>query len=178
MMGLSVLEADEVKAIHQATLRILSETGIVLTHPAARQLLGQSGAELQADRVRLPPELVERMICQCPAQVTLRGRDGSQKILGDGSLHWHNLGGAPFVYEPGERTRRPATLKDLQDSTRLLDALEQVTSITPFFTPQDVPGPLMALSMYRHALSCTTKPLQGAAVQDSVQAAYILRWLR
>ncbi len=175
MIRLSIIEADEIEAIHQATLRILSETGILLTHPAARQLLAEAGANLQADRVRMPADLVERLIAQCPSQVTLRGRNGSQKILGDGSLHWHNLGGAPNVYEPKTRSRRPAMLQDVVDSTRLLDALEQVTSITPFFTPQDVPGPLMALSMYRHALPHTTKPLQGSAVQGAAEVAYMMR---
>ena len=123
----------------------------------------------------MPAELVERLIAQCPSQVTLRGRNGSQKILGDGSLHWHNLGGAPNVYEPKTRSRRPAMLQDVVDSTRLLDALEQVTSITPFFTPQDVPGSLMSLSMYRHALPNTTKPLQGSAVQGALEVAYMMR---
>lgn len=175
MSKINLLSEHELNAIHQATLRILGETGIVLRHPEASQLLTDAGAERLGERVILPPELVEKMLAQCPSQVSLRGRGGSKKILGDGSLHWHNLGGAPNVYEPGTRNRRPAVLQDVIDSTRLLDALQQVTSITPFFTPQDVPGHLMALSMYRHALPHTTKPLQGAAVQGAAEARYMMR---
>jgi trimethylamine--corrinoid protein Co-methyltransferase len=59
--------------------------------------------------------------------------------------------------------------QDVRDSARLLDALDNATTITPFFTPQDVPGPLMSLAMYRHTLSHTTKPVQGPGVQSAVE---------
>lgn len=39
MIRLTVLTDEEVEAIHQATLRILSEVGIVLTHSEFCQLL-------------------------------------------------------------------------------------------------------------------------------------------
>lgn len=174
MSKLSFLDNKEIESIHQSTLRILGETGILLNQPQARRLLLDAGALMDGERVRIPADLVEKMLALCPSRVSLMGRSGSVKILGDGCLHWHNLGGAPRVYNPKTRTHRPAQLQDVRDSTRLLDALQQVTSITPFFTPQDVPGRLMALYMYRHALANTTKPLQGPAVQDAAEARFIL----
>jgi trimethylamine--corrinoid protein Co-methyltransferase len=63
----------------------------------------------------------------------------------------------------------------VRDATHLLDALPGVTTITPFFTPQDVPGPLMSLAMYRHALPHTTKPLQGPGVQTGAEVQYAAR---
>ncbi|HSJ58756.1 MAG TPA: trimethylamine methyltransferase family protein, partial [Anaerolineae bacterium] len=146
-----------------------------LTQPAARELLADAGAVLNGDRVRLPAELVQACIGRCPSQVSIRGRDGKTMTLGDGTLHWHNLGGAATVYDAGAGRCRPATLQDVVDSTRLLDALDGVTNITPFFTPQDVPGPLMALAMYRHALPHTTKPLQGPGTQTAVEVRYAAR---
>jgi trimethylamine---corrinoid protein Co-methyltransferase len=175
MPCLTILSAEEVEAIHDATLRVLSEVGVVLTQPAARDLLADAGAVLNGDRVRLPAELVQACIARCPSQVSIRGRDGKTMTLGDGTLHWHNLGGAATVYDAGAGRCRPATLQDVVDSTRLLDALDGVTNITPFFTPQDVPGPLMALAMYRHALPHTTKPLQGPGTQTAVEVRYAAR---
>jgi trimethylamine---corrinoid protein Co-methyltransferase len=175
MPCLTILSAEEVEAIHDATLRVLSEVGVVLTQPAARDLLADAGAVLNGDRVRLPAELVQACIARCPSQVSIRGRDGKTMKLGDGTLHWHNLGGAATVYDAGAGRCRPATLQDVVDSTRLLDALDGVTNITPFFTPQDVPGPLMALAMYRHALPHTTKPLQGPGTQTAVEVRYAAR---
>jgi trimethylamine--corrinoid protein Co-methyltransferase len=175
MIKLSVLSSQEVEAIHETTLRILGEVGIVLTHRPAREMLQDAGAAVRGDRVLLPPSLVEGEVGRCPSQVMVRGRDGRIVVLGDGSLHWHNLGGAPNVYEPEIRQRRPATLQDVRDSARLLDALEGVTTITPFFTPQDVPGAIMSLAMYRHSLPYSTKPVQGPGVQNGVEVSYAVR---
>jgi trimethylamine--corrinoid protein Co-methyltransferase len=172
---LSILSPAEVESIHQATLRILSEVGVTLTHAKAREVLTGAGASVHGERVLLPPDLVEACIAKCPPQVSVRGRGGMLKTLGDGSLNFHNLGGARDIYDHASEEHRFATLQDLRDATRLLDALENCTTITPFFTPQDVPGALMSLSMYRHALPCTTKPLQGPGVQYAAEARYAVQ---
>jgi trimethylamine--corrinoid protein Co-methyltransferase len=169
MVQLTFLSAHDVEAIHQATLRILNEVGIVLTQPEARDILAGAGAGLRDDRVLLPPDLVEQTVARCPSQVTIRGRAGSAVVLGDGTLHWHNLGGARDVYEPRTGQCRAATLQDVRNSARVLDALSSVTAIVPFFTPQDVPGPLMSLAMYRHSLPHTTKPVQGPGLQTAAE---------
>ena len=175
MTQLTVLNNEEIEAIHQATLRILGETGVIFTQPVGREILGGAGAVIKGERLLIPPELVEREVARCPHTVRLRGRGGEMKELGDGSIQWHNLGGARDVYDHRSGKRRPAMLQDLRDSTHLLDALDGVTSITPFFTPQDVPGELMPLVMYRHSMPNTTKPLQGPGIQNAKEVEYILR---
>jgi trimethylamine--corrinoid protein Co-methyltransferase len=175
MNRFEVLTASEVEAIHQATLRILNETGVVLDHPEGREILLANGAKLRHGRVVLTPELVERSLSGRPAQVTIRGRDGKPVTLGDGRLHWHNLGGARDIFGQRDGIRRLATVNDVRVSTRLLDALSSVTTITPMFTPSDVPGELMSLAMYRHALPNTTKPVQGPGVQTGLEVQYIIR---
>jgi trimethylamine--corrinoid protein Co-methyltransferase len=95
--------------------------------------------------------------------------------LGDGTLHWHNLGGAPQVYDLALGKRRPATVADVQRSARLLDALENVTTVTPFFTPQDVPGEQMAAAMYRHTIANTSKPVHGPGVGSPAEVSAIVR---
>ena len=170
MLQLTVLADTALEAIHQATLRILSEVGLVLSQAEALDILAGAGASVRDGRVLLPSALVERTVAGCPCQVSIRGRNGRAAVLGDGSLHWHNLGGARDLYEPRQGQRRPATLQDVRDSARLLDALDSATTVVPFCTPQDVPGPLMSLAMYRHTLPHTTKPIQGPGVQTATEA--------
>ena len=90
-------------------------------------------------------------------------------------MNWHNLGGAREVYEPVSGQRRPATLQDVRDSARVLNGLDQVTTITPFFTPVDVPGEIMALAMYRHTLPQTTKLIHGPGVHHPAQVHFIAK---
>lgn len=170
-----VISAEDVESIHLATLRILSEVGIALTHPEIKELLLDAGATLKDDRVLLSPEIVEAAIASCTKRFSMKGRNEGEIVLGDGTLQWHNLGGARDVFEPGSGTLRPATIQDVKNSTRLLDGLDQATTITPFFTPQDVPGDILGISMYRHALPYTTKPLHGPGVQTSQEVQYITR---
>ena len=70
MLQLTALNNEEVETIHQATLRILAETGVILGHPAGREMLTGEGASLRGDRLLMPPDLVERMLRRCPSQVT------------------------------------------------------------------------------------------------------------
>jgi len=141
MTRLTILTAEEVEAIHGATLRILHEVGVVLTEPKARELLGE----------------------------------GEPVVLEGGGLHGQNGGGARDVFDAQTGTRRPAVVQDVRDSTRLLDALENVTTITPFFTPRDVPGEVMSLAMYRYALPHATKPVQGPGVQTKAEVRAAVR---
>jgi len=175
MICLAVMDEKEVEAIHQATLRILGETGVSLTEPKSRALLADAGAIVQERHVLLPPELVEKCIALAGKKTTIRGRSGTVRTIGDGSLYFHNLGGAPQVYDAGSGTRRRATVQDVRDATRLLDALENCHTITPFFTPTEVPGGVMSLAMYRHALPYTLKPLQGPGVQYAAEARYAVK---
>ncbi len=175
MQELRILSGADIEAVHSSTLRVLAETGIIMTQPQAREILSGAGASVEDNRVRFPPALVEEQVAKSSGRVSIQGRNGIISTLGGQALHWHNLGGARDIYDAGTGTRRKALVKDLQDCTRLLDALDGVTTITPFFTPLDVPGHLMGLAMYRHAIPHTTKPLQGPGVQTALEVQFAVR---
>jgi trimethylamine--corrinoid protein Co-methyltransferase len=167
------LTGEGIEAIHEATLRILGDVGIVLTQPEARALLADAGGVENGNRVRLPASLVEKAIALCPPHIQVRGRTGKAVTIGDGSLGWHNAGGIPNMVDLETGQRRLATIQDIQESTHLLDALDSVTSITPLVSPGDVPGALMALAMHRHTLSHTTKPVHGPGIQTAAEVRYL-----
>jgi trimethylamine--corrinoid protein Co-methyltransferase len=167
------ISEEGLSEIHLTTLRVLEETGIRLTQPEGREILGAGGGRIEGDRVKIPAELAEQSLRQCPSTVAIRGRGGWEARLGHDGLHWHNLGGARAVYDDERHRHREAMVQDVRDSARLLDALDGATTVTPFFTPQDVPGPIMSLAMYRHSLSNTTKPLHGPGVQSAAEVRII-----
>ena len=175
MAQLKFLSNDDVKRIHNATLRILNEVGYVWTHKESLEILTGAGCKVKGNRVYFPPELVEDSIQKAGKRPSIRGRGGVTKTLGDGNLYFHNLGGARDIYDAKTGDHRIAQLQDVRDSTRVLDALENCNTITPFFTPQDVPGELMSLAMYRHALPFTTKPLQGPGVQYGPETKFAVQ---
>lgn len=172
MQPLKFLSDEEVKAMHEATLKVMSEVGITWTHKPSLDLLLEAGCTMNGNRVLMPPGLVMDCVAKANKRPKIRGRNGKVNELGSGDLYFHNLGGARDVFDARTGTRRIATDQDVSDSARLLDALPNAHTVTPFFTPQDVPGELMSLFMYRHTLPYTTKPVQGPGIQFAEEVKY------
>ena len=172
MERLKFLSDEDIKAMHEATLHVLSEVGIIWTHKPSLDILTDTGCTVKGNRVHFPSELVMSSIEKANKRPCIRGRNGQVNELGAGDLYFHNLGGARDVFEARTGTRRIATEQDVIDSTRVLDALPNAHTVTPFFTPRDVPGELMSLFMYRHTLPHTIKPVQGPGIQFGEEVKY------
>lgn len=172
MERIKFLTDEDIKAMHEATLQVMSEVGVIWTHKPSLDILTDAGCTVKGNRVYYPPQLVIDSITKANKRPCVRGRNGQIHTLGDGNLYFHNLGGARDVFDAKTGTRRIATEQDVIDATRLLDALENCHTVTPFFTPRDVPGELMSLFMYRHCLPHTTKPLQGPGIQFAAEVKY------
>src|SRR5687768_9104254 len=172
MEPLKFLSNDDVQAMHEATLQIMNEVGIIWTHQPSLDILIDVGCTVKGNRVCFPPDLIMDCVAKANKRPIIRGRNGQVNELGAGNLYFHNLGGARDVFDAKTGTRRIATEQDVIDATRLLDALPNCHTVTPFFTPRDVPGQLMSLFMYRHCLPHTTKPLQGPGIQFAEEVKY------
>lgn len=172
MERLKFLSDDDVKAMHEATLQVMGEVGIIWTHPPSLEILLGAGCRMNGGRVCMPADLVMDSIAKAGKRPKIRGRNGTVNELGNGNLYFHNLGGARDVFDANTGQRRAATDEDVINATRVLDALSNCHTITPFFTPQDVPGELMSLYMYRHCLPHTTKPVQGPGIQFAEEVKY------
>ena len=176
-MPLQILKDEEIRAIHLASLRVLEETGFLIDDEKAVELLRDHGARQAKGRVQLPADLVEDALQACPSQVKLCGR-GNEVILGDGGMYVHNLGGARDVLDRPNGGLHPATRTHLAESTRLLDALENVATITPLFTPRDVPANLMVLSMFDQVVRHTLKPVNGPGVRSSQEVGWLAEMMQ
>ena len=172
MERLKFLSDEDIQAMHDATLQILSEVGVIWTHKPSLEILTDAGCTIQGNRVHFPSDLVMDSIAKANKRPCVRGRNGQVNELGGGNLYFHNLGGARDIFDARTGTRHVATDKDACNAIRLLDALPNCHTVTPFFTPPDISNELMALHMYRHALSNTTKPLQGPGIQFGHEVKY------
>ena len=174
MERLKFLSDDDIQAMHEATLQVMSEVGVIWSHKPSLDILTDAGCTVKENRVYFPADLVMDSIKKAGKRPCIRGRNGQVNELGAGNLYFHNLGGARDVFDARTGTRRIASEQDVIDSTRLLDALPNAHTVTPFFTPRDVPGELMSLFMYRHTLPHTTKPVQGPGIQFAEEVKYAL----
>jgi trimethylamine--corrinoid protein Co-methyltransferase len=102
-----------------------------------------------------------------------RNRDGTREVkIGDGQIRAHNSGGPPFIFDLESGQRRPATLQDCAEMTRLLDALPNVDVIWPFFSPQDVTPELVSILETEMMLRNTSKPATAGTAEGPEAARY------
>ncbi len=156
------LSPDDIQRIHAASLVILERVGVSVEHEAARALYRQGGARVDGSRVYLSPQMVERALGTTPACVLLAGRDPAQDIVLEGPRVYAGSGGSPTqILDPGADTVRPATLADLAQLVRLLDALPYCDFIVMPLYPTDVPAQHVPVNRFFACLSNSGKHIMG-----------------
>ncbi len=71
------LTEGQLKQVHDATLRVLEETGVIMDHPRAIEILSAAGCRVgEKSKVFFPPAVVEEAIRKAPETVTVYTRDG------------------------------------------------------------------------------------------------------
>jgi trimethylamine--corrinoid protein Co-methyltransferase len=172
---LRFLSEEALSSIEETAYRLLDEVGISLEHPVAMEILHGLGCRIEGDRTHVPHEVVQRALQNVTAGREFLNLDGGAAFsLGDGQVRFHNGGGQPQALDLDTGQRRPATLQDVADITRLLDALPNVDQLTPLFGPQDVPPELLFLEATATMLRNTRKPVSAAAIDKPQEVPYLV----
>ncbi len=120
--GLPTVDAlsDEgVERLHDASMRVLENTGIDFRDPVALEDWRQAGAEVEGQRVRIPRELIMEKLSTVPGRIRLHARDPAKSVeLGGNSSIFVPMTGAPFIRDLEDKRRSPG-LADLNDFHRL-----------------------------------------------------------
>ena len=117
------ISADELVAIHQASLNILEEIGLDFLLPEARDRLQQAGAQVQGERVRIDRHLVEQAIATAPSNFTLYARNPAHNLeIGGDILNICSVASAPNASDL-EGGRRPGNHTDYRNFLRLGQSL-------------------------------------------------------
>jgi len=173
---LQFLSDDALGRIESTAYRLLDEVGIDLDHPTAKEMLHGLGCRVEDDRTHIPADVVDWALENVTPHRDFYNADGSLAFSLDGQcLRFHNGGGPPSVYDLESGERRPATLKDVVDMTRLLDALPHVDVVVPLFGPQDVPPQLLPIASTEATLRNTRKPVSSAAVEKPEHVDYLVQ---
>ncbi len=171
---LNYLSESDLDQIEETAFRLLEEVGIVLDHELAREMLHGLGCRVD-NRTTIPRDVIGWALDQVVPDREGRNRDGSLAFtMGDGKVRFHNGGGQPIALDLDSGKKRPATLQDVIDVTRLLDALPNVDHITPLFGPQDVAPELMMIESTAAQLRNSAKPMSSAAIDKPEDVPYVV----
>jgi len=165
---LTMLGRDDCLRLHQASCRILRETGVRVYSAAGLALLRDAGARIDGDLARLPPSLVEWALAAAPRGFNLYHRGGDEVAIRlDGQAVAFGPGSDTLRYlDPRSGDRRDFRLRDLADCYRLCDALPEIDFVMSMGIPRDVPPDRYFRHQYATMLRHTTKP--AVVVCDNV----------
>lgn len=139
--GLKVFDDDDLERIHLATLDILWNTGLKVQSANARKILGDNGCVVdeKTDIVKFPAHLVEDAAQSAPATYRAHAIDPENDYLPGGKITgFVNFGESPSLIDPITRKLRAATKKDVDDSVRFVNALDNIIAWERPLTPQDL----------------------------------------
>ena len=123
---------DELEAIHLASLRVLSETGVDFLDDTSRRQLADAGCAVDGDRVRFEPELVQQLVATAPAEFTLHAPNPERDLhIGGDVITYTSVASPPFVTGLG-RDRRDGNRDDYRDLLKLGQVLNAVHTVAGY----------------------------------------------
>jgi trimethylamine--corrinoid protein Co-methyltransferase len=156
--GLNVLSPDDIEMIHLATLDVLWNIGLKVMSPNARVIFGDSGCVVdEANQiVKIPPHIVEDAIQSTPATYRANAiNPENDYVPGGKKTGFVNFGEAAQLIDPVTRKLRDATKKDVDDSVRFIDTLENIVGwerpLTPLDVDEDMASIYNAYSFFKYS---------------------------
>ena len=107
-----LISADQIEAIHQASLQVLEEIGMQILLPEGRDMLQNAGALVEGEMVRVGRDIVEASIGSAPEIFTWHARNPAHSVQVGGDWTMFTPVGGPPNCSDLDNGRRPGTFED------------------------------------------------------------------
>ncbi len=178
-----VVSADELEAIHEASLTILERIGMEFLCPESRSIMRESGAEVDESngRVRFSRELIESSIAKAPGEFTLHSWNPARNLrIGGRWLAFGSVASAPH-YIDRNGVRRAGDREGFRDLIKLAQTLNAIHFIPGYpVEPIDLHHSVRHLHAMHDLLTLSDKHLHCYSLgrqrnRDSLEMVKIAR---
>jgi len=179
-ISVQALSDSEVKDIHEASLVILRDTGVMVHHEEVLGLLGEAGAKIDRSNniARLPEKLVMDSVAKAGKKYILYGRDPERQVrFGYGDFVQMSSPGQYIWVDSQTNKRRAATVQDARDAIRLGDALENISIVGSMAQPEEIPESWRSVFLTAELVKGTRKPSRSWVYKGQA-ANYVLEIYR
>ena len=128
MQFFSYLSDDQVRMVHEKSLEILADVGLIVRNEKARHRFAEHGATVDHDTelVTIPSEVVERYRVQIPPTITLRARDPKYDVTFPRDLPViATASSAPDIVDPVSGLTRRATCQTWYQTGQVREILSR-----------------------------------------------------
>ncbi len=173
----ALLTPEQVERVHEASLEILENVGLLVRNKRAKKRLAQHGCrvDLETHIVKIPRQVVEHFRAAYPPAFTFYGRDPQfdRAIPNDGPLIMTGSS-APNIIDPVTERERRACSDDMARIAHLFNQLPALDIFSVSVLCDDALPGHFSLSRYYPALKNTVKPVRGN-VPNVAEAQSILK---
>jgi trimethylamine---corrinoid protein Co-methyltransferase len=160
----TLLTDEQVALVHEASLEILADVGLLVRNEKARRRLARHGCPVDPETqvVKFPRQVVEHFRAAYPASFTFYGRDPDydRTVPADGPLIMTGSS-APNIVDPVTGQERRARSDDMARIAHLFNELPGLDLFSVSILCDDAPEGHFSLSRYYPALKNTVKPVRG-----------------
>ena len=155
-----ILSEADLKAIHEATLSVMSDLGVRVSGKEAAEIYRKAGCEVDEDNrlIRFPKELVNESIVNAPSSYLMCGREPKNDFeFGTDEVFYTNFGTGTEVIDPFTGEKKDSDSEDLGNVARFVDAIPEINAFTTAVASQEAPPHLKDLYEARAIFHNTSK---------------------
>ena len=154
-----IFSEEQMQKIHEASLEILENKGVIYKSEAARQVLADHGARVDGEIVYIPEALVNDSLAGVPSSFRMDAVDPARSVLIGGDLVIHPAGGEVFVKDAQNNRKSSASIQQFSDLQKIYQACNNInmTGYQPL-SPDDVPLQTRGLHCLYETMKYTNKP--------------------
>jgi trimethylamine--corrinoid protein Co-methyltransferase len=174
---LCILGRDDVERIHEASLDVLADVGVMFHSQRALDVLEAHGAIVDRETTvaRIPAAAVEEAVSTLPRTFTLGGRTPEFDLPIDGEhVYLTSDGCATFVRE-ADGTVRPSTKQDVYEAARVVEGLPNLSATSALVSAQDAPGESRVLHEFDACMRASRKHTIVVSIKDAAEARSLIR---
>lgn len=157
--GPKFLSDRDLQRIHEASLYLLENKGVVFKSADAIELLKSHGARVDGEKVYMPRKLVEKCLQQVPSAFRVEAINAKNSVKIGGDFIVHPAGGEVFIKDTSGNRRRATSIKEFSDLQKIYQACDNInmTGYQPL-SPEDVSLKTRNLRCLYETMLYTDKP--------------------
>ena len=170
-LRMDVFSKEELEKIHESTLNVFENIGILVDSAEAKDIYVKAGASTE-DRpqgkflVKIPRGVVNKAIEDAPKWFTVYGRTDDRNFdTSEDSVGFVTFGECVKIIDPATKKIRATTKKDLGEVTKLADYFENIVAIERQCCSGDFPAEIQPLHNFQAMVNNTSKPIFIGAVK-------------
>ncbi len=172
-LKLEVLTKEDVRKIHETTLRIIEQVGVRFPSKRALDIWEAHGATVDREKkiVKVKPHVIEEALKKAPSQYVLGARDPEQNLPLDGNhvcLATDGCGVEIIDIETG--VKRTSVLSDVRDIARVADGTPEIAFHWVALSAQDKPVESRGLHEIKTVWENSTKHVQTESIYNVEEA--------